>query len=200
MIKLGIKDIGTHIVRFYPNIGNLSETRIRREVNFHGDKIISKNEYWDLLKLGEKVVHAERWYSYAMVDDNFGMFQYGNLFNRLLNCCIKGEYCISERGVIYPSDNMPYQNKEDLMPGEVMTEYKLVTFTPFNPFDLPGNVAFKFEIKDTEGFADFFNFEIIRDDKYIVYKPGDSQEDIKNFLTSHIEEVPENPFAPAQTI
>jgi len=199
MIKLGIKDIGTHIVRFYPNIGKLSEMRIHREASFHGDKIISKNEYWDLRKLGEKVTHAERWHSYAMVDDNFGMFQYGNLINRLLSCCMKGEYYISERGVIYPSDNIPYQNKEDLEPGEVMAEYKLVTFTPFNPFDLPGNAAFKFEIKETHGFADFYNFEIIRDDKYIVYKPGDSQEDIKNFLTSHIEEVPENPFIP-QTV
>lgn len=188
MIKLTLEDIGTHIIRVYPNIGDLKNTVQIKQMWWFDNKEITVEEYWALLKEGRRPMHIKKFFSYAMIDDVFGLFQFGKQIKDILDCCLKGQYYISSEGRIYK--NIPMYLDNDIDAIEV--SYKEVTFTPINPYDLQSNVAIKFEVKNINGFADYCNFEIIHDDKYVVYRPViDKPEDISNFLTSNLE-IPPN--------
>ena len=187
MIKLGINNIGQHIIRFYPNIENLKQsTHEVQHLSYEG-KSITKNEYWNLKCSGKNPFHMVRWHSYAMVDDVYGLFQYGKIIKTLVQCCMKGSYYKSENGYIY--EELPFQDEDT--PEDELMKFELVSFKPFNIFDLQSDVAIKFEIRENSGFADFYNFELIHDNRYIIFKSGDDKEKIKDFLTSHIEKLPE---------
>ena len=99
-----------------------------------------------------------------------------------------GEYYINN-GNIY--DAIPYEEDDS---EEYKNQFKLVQFKPFNIFDLQSDVAIKFDIESHDGFLNYVNFEILHDNKYIIYRNGDSEEvkeEIKLFLTSNLETIPE---------
>jgi hypothetical protein len=106
---------------------------------------------------------------------------------------MNGAYYISDNGWIYSEDSLPFQDPDT--PEDEKINFKLITFKPFNIFDLQSDAAIKFEIKDKKGYADFCNFQIIHDPEYIIYKPTDGEEakkKIKELLSSNLEKLPES--------
>ena len=60
-----------------------------------------------------------------------------------------------------------------------------------NIFDLQGKYALKITGEIKNGFIHYVHCELLEDEQYIAYKPGDNQEVIIEFLKSQTEAIPE---------
>ena len=197
MIKFSPGDTGIYTVRLYPNIAKLAENIHIRETILYDGKEISINEYWELTKKGKRPFRSTRYFSYALVDDVYGLFSYSKSFYNFIQFCSDGGYCIEGDGnQIRMKDQRilsSFSEREEY--DEYLSKLREIRFPPFNIFDLTHGKALKFEIVNHKGFLKYKNLEIVEDPKWVVFKPGVTTEEEKqkilDFLNFHIEDVPE---------
>lgn len=193
MIELTVANIGSHTVRFLPNIGNLNENVQMIDYYYHGEKQITKKEYWDLRGGGVKALAVKRYFSYANVDGYYGLFMYGKQLRTVIKGCMQGKYFFKE-GNIYLEENLQtpgnFENYKDYK--KYFSTFTKFEFKPFNIFDLRENKAVRFNISNMERFMRLSEFEIIEGSEFVIYKEGDNKDDIKNLLNFYQEYPPES--------
>ena len=179
MIRLGLANKGTHTIRFYPNIEDLKNNRIIQEYYCYEKQEITANQYWQLKKDGYRPNYIKRFYSYAKVDGEYGLFAYGLTINKFIRACMEGRYYIKDGNLFLEEE---VRNERS---------YQKVEFDPFNIFDVTHNKAIRFDIEEESGFARMCNFSIIENDDNIIFRPGDDKKTIEDFFRFHIEVLPE---------
>lgn len=182
MLRISSDDFGTNIVRFFPNIDDLKNNTIVQKYFSYEKQPISVNEYWDLRKDGKKPHAITRYFSYAQLNGKHGLWQHGLTVNRFIRACLFGEYFETPDGDFLLEEELGSRNKSD---------FKFVEFTPFNPFDLKEPKAIQFEVSYHMGFPRYSHFKIIESEDYRIYKEGDDQEFIKDFIKAFMEETPQ---------
>jgi hypothetical protein len=151
---------------------------------------ITKNEYWDLIKQGQKPIKEVKHFSYANVDgERIGLLKYSSSINRFIQACALGEYYIKDESLYLPQEiksREDFDSKKDYQ--AYLATFEYFEFKPFHPFDITHGKAIQFEIKLEMNYLKYCNFRIVEDPKHILYRKGDSQEVIKEFLEDLCEQ------------
>lgn len=194
MINLLKLNKGTHIVRLYPNIEDLANPILKKELYFFENEIIDRQKFFELRQNTDnfsKVKAIERFACYGELNDSgkIELLTFPKSFFKIIRGHMEGNFFLSEDKRYYLRNDVI-----DDYSGKIKNEYKHlkeVNCTPMALFALTINKAIKFDLTKEEGFKKIYNIEIVEDDKYLVAKSDMTQEDklnIENILKEAVEE------------